>query len=63
MMLEDSPILIKEITTKKYTAKIEQHDNLYVVSYNDRSLPPVSNLTMALYLFEKLIDKEDKIIN
>lgn len=63
MLMEDSPILVKEITTKENSIKIEQHGNLYVVVYNGKNLPPVSTLSMALYFFDKLIDKQDKTYN
>lgn len=62
-MLQEFPILIKEIVTKSYTVKLEQHDDLYVVSYNGKPLHPVSNLTLALHFFDKLVLREDKGYN
>ncbi len=60
-------MVIKEITNneKGYTVKLEQHEHLYLVRYYDKKdsilSPPVSDLTLALDLFTKLLDKEDKI--
>jgi hypothetical protein len=60
-------MVIKEITNnqKGYTVKLEQHEHLYVVRYYDKKdsilSPPVTDLTLALDLFNKLLDKEDKI--
>lgn len=58
-------MLIKEITKRGYCVKLEQHEHLYVVTYGDStgSYPsiPVSDLTLALDLFNKLLDKNDKI--
>lgn len=65
MFDEDARVLIKEISNEKkgYFIRLEQHDCLYVVIRNGRPLPPVSNLSMALSLFDKLVDKEDKVYN
>jgi hypothetical protein len=60
-------MVIKEITNNKkgYCVRLEQHEHLYVVSYRDNrddvTSPPVTDLTLALDLFNKLLDKEDKI--
>lgn len=62
-MLQEYPKLVKEIVTKNYSVKIEQHDDLYVVTYNGKSLHPVSNLTLALHFFDTLVLKEDRTNN
>lgn len=60
-------MVIKEITDNKkgYTVKLEQHKHLYVVRYYDKKdsilSPPVSDLTLALDLFNKLLDKDRKL--
>ena len=40
-MLDEYPILIKEVYNKRYCVRLEQHDDLYVVSFNNKPLPPV----------------------
>ena len=63
MDLEEYPITVKEVKCDKYHIKIEQHYNLYVLEHNGKKLAPVNTLTLALYFFDKLVDKENKIYN
>lgn len=60
-LLRDFPVLVKEIDNDRYHIRLEQHADLYVVKYNGKSLNPFSSLTVALDVFEKLLDKQDKI--
>jgi len=59
-------MVIKEITDHKkgYSVKLEQHEHLYIVKYwdksNDIKSPPVTDLTLALDLMNKLVDKDRK---
>lgn len=62
-LLQEYPIVVKEVITARYSVRLEQHDDLYVVSYNGKPLHPVSNLTLALHFFDTLVLKEDKIKN
>jgi hypothetical protein len=60
-------MVIKEIADNKkgYKVKLSQHDHLYVVTYSDRNgdYPsiPVTDLSLALDLFSKLLDKNSRI--
>lgn len=53
-LLQTFPKMVKVFETKDVCIRIDQHGEFYVVSYNGDSLHPVTNLTVALGLFETL---------
>ena len=58
---------VKCVISNGHTIKIEQHEGktctLYEVSYDDKALHPVSNLTVALSLFDALNEEKSNAGN
>lgn len=56
---------VKSVINKGHEIKIVQHDGktctLYEVSYDGHALHPVSNLTVALELFDKLAEEKTDV--